>query len=134
MRKGSMLASPPSPAVVDAPETPDFRARARALAPRIAEAATRIERERQLPPDLVAALHEARLFRMLLPRSVGGGEVDPLTFFGTIETIAKADASTAWCVAQASGASMGAAYMAPEAALTVYGPDNAVMASGPGTA
>jgi len=129
-----MLASPPSHAVVDAPETLDFRARARALAPRIAEAAARIERERQLPPDVVAALHDARLFRMLLPRSVGGGEVDPLTFFETIEAIAKADASTAWCIAQASGSSMGAAYLAPDAARTVYGPDNAVMASGPGTA
>jgi len=129
-----MLASPPSHAVVAAPETPDFRARARALAPRIAEAATRIERERQLPPDLVAALHDARLFRMLLPRSVGGGEVDPLTFFETIEAIAKADASTAWCIAQASGASMGAAYLAPDAAGTVFGADDAVMASGPGTA
>lgn len=128
-----MLASPPNHAVVDAPETSDFRARARALAPRIAEAARRIERERQLPSELVAALHEAKLFRMLLPRSVGGGEVDPPTFFATIEEIAKADASTAWCVAQASGASMGAAYLAPDAAYTVFGADNAVMASGPGT-
>jgi alkylation response protein AidB-like acyl-CoA dehydrogenase len=128
-----MLASPPSRAVADAPETPDFPARARALAPRIAEAARRIERERQLPPDLVAALREAKLFRMLLPRSVGGGEVDPPTYFETIEAIGKADASTAWCIGQASGSSMGAAYLALEAARAVYGPGNAVMASGPGT-
>src|SRR5690349_12700628 len=101
MRKDLMLASPPNPAAVDASETLDFRARAQALAPRIAAAAPQIERERQLPPDLVAALHEAKLFRMLLPRTVGGGEVDPLTFFETVEAIAKADASTAWCVAQA---------------------------------
>ena len=129
-----MLASPPNHAVVDAPEALDFRARARAIAPRIAEAALLIERERQLPPDLVAALHEAKLFRMLLPRSGGGGEVDPTTFFETVEEIAKADASTAWCIAQASGASMGAAYLAPGAARTVFGADDAVMASGPGTA
>ncbi len=129
-----MLASPPNHAVVDGPETLDFRARARALAPRIAEAAGRIERERRLPSDLVAALHDAKLFRMLLPRSVGGGEVDPLTFFETIEEIAKADASTAWCVAQASGGSMGAAYLAADAAAAVFGAADAVMAAGPGTA
>jgi alkylation response protein AidB-like acyl-CoA dehydrogenase len=128
-----MLASPPNHAVVDVPETPDFPARARALAPHIAQAARQIERERQLPSDLVAALHGAKLFRMLLPRSVGGGEVDPPTYFETIEAIGKADASTAWCIAQASGASMGAAYMAPDAARTVYGAGDAVMASGPGT-
>ena len=129
-----MLASPPNHAVVDAPEAPDFPARARALAPRIAQAARRIERERQLPSDLLAALHDAMLFRMLLPRSVGGGEVDPPTYFEAIEAIAKADGSTAWCIAQASGASMGAAYLAPHAARTVYGSADAVMASGPGTA
>jgi len=129
-----MLASPPSHAAVDAPGTLDFPARARALAPRIAQAAQRIERERRLPPDLVAALHDAKLFRMLLPRSVGGGEIDPPTYVETIETIATADASTAWCIAQASGASMGAAYLAPDAARAVYGAADAVMSSGPGTA
>ena len=133
MEKCLMLASPPNQAEAVAPATPDFPARARALAPRIAEAAARIERERQLPPELLAALHDAKLFRMLLPRSVGGGEVDPVTYVKTIETIAKADASTAWCIAQASGGSMGAAYLAPEAARTVYGADDAVMAAGPGT-
>jgi alkylation response protein AidB-like acyl-CoA dehydrogenase len=71
---------------------------------------------------------------MLLPRRVGGGEVDPVTYVETIETIAMADASTAWCVAQASGGSMGCAYLAPEAARTVFGADDAVMAAGPGTA
>ena len=129
-----MLASPPGHAVVDAPDTPDFPARARALAPRIAEAARRIETERRLPSDLLAALHDAKLFRMLLPRSIGGGEADPVTFFETVEAIGMADASTAWCIVQASGASMGAAYLAPEAARAVFGPADAVMASGPGTA
>src|SRR4029077_20133883 len=95
-----MLASPPNQAATDAPTTPDFPTRARALVPRIAAAASVIEHDRQLPPDLLAALHDAKLFRMLLPRSVRGGEADPVTFFETIEAIAKADASTAWCIAQ----------------------------------
>ena len=48
-----------------------------------------------------------------------------------IEEIAKADGSTAWCVVQASGCSVAAAYLAPEVAREVFGTPRAVMASGP---
>ena len=58
---------------------------ARELAPMIAAAAPRIETERELPADLLAALHKARLFHMLVPKSVGGEEVDVLTFFAAVE-------------------------------------------------
>ena len=87
---------------MDERATIDCVASARALAPVIAAAAPRIEAGRQLPPDLVDALHEARLFRMLVPRSLGGDEVSPVAFMQAIEEIAKADASTAWCIAQTS--------------------------------
>src|SRR6185436_5904580 len=53
--------------------------RARGLAPQIAAAADEIERQRRLPDALMTALHEAGLFRMLLPRSLGGAELDPPT-------------------------------------------------------
>jgi alkylation response protein AidB-like acyl-CoA dehydrogenase len=80
----------------------DCVANARALAPVILAAAPRIEVNRELPLDLVAALHEARLFRMLVPRSLGGEELSPVEYVQAIEEIAKADASTAWCIAQTS--------------------------------
>ena len=83
-----------------APQGGDPIARASALAPLIAADAPRIEAEHTLTPGVVAALHEAGLFRMLLPRSVGGTELPPPLFVQTIEELAKADASTAWCVAQ----------------------------------
>ena len=68
---------------------------------------------------------------MLLPRSCGGEEVAPAVFMQAIEEIAKADASTAWCLAQGSGSSMAAAYLTPAAARTFFGDPRAVMASGP---
>jgi len=80
----------------------DCVANARTLAPVIAAAAPRIEAGRELPGDLVDALHEARMFRMLVPRSLGGEEISPVAFVQAIEEIAKADASTAWCIAQTS--------------------------------
>jgi alkylation response protein AidB-like acyl-CoA dehydrogenase len=106
--------------------------RARALLPRIASLAVEIERERRLPPPLLDSLHEARLFRLLLPRSQGGLETDPITFFHVIEAVATADASTAWCLSQAGGCAMAAAYLDPTVAHRVFGDPRAVLAWGPG--
>lgn len=105
--------------------------RARRLRPLIEAAAPAIERERALPSDLLAALHDARLFRMLLPRSVDGDETDPISFVAAVEEIAKADASTAWCIAQASGCSMAAAYVEPAVAQEIFGGKDSVLAWGP---
>jgi alkylation response protein AidB-like acyl-CoA dehydrogenase len=68
---------------------------------------------------------------MVLPRSVGGLEVDPMTLMQTIEELAKADGSTAWCLSQASGCSVAAAYLAPDVARAIFGDARAVVASGP---
>jgi alkylation response protein AidB-like acyl-CoA dehydrogenase len=111
--------------------TSDCIARAKALAPLIAAHAARTEQEREIAPEVLAALHEARLFRMLIPKSCGGWEADPATFMQAIEELAKADGSTAWCVAQASGCSMAAAYVSPAVARKIFGAADAVMAWGP---
>jgi len=107
--------------------------RARALVPQVAALAVDIEHGRRLPPPLLESLHEARLFRLLLPRSLDGLETDPVTFFCVIEIIAAADASTAWCLAQAGGCAMAAAYLEPSVAQRVFGDARAVLAWGPGS-
>ncbi len=109
----------------------DCIARARQLAPLIVAQAARSELDRQIAPEVLAALHEALLFRLLLPRSCGGWEVDPATFMQAIEELAKADGSTAWCVAQACGCSMSAAYLDPRVARDIFGAARSVMAWGP---
>ncbi len=98
----------------------DCVANARALAPTIAAAAPRIEAGRELPADLVDALHEARLFRMLVPRSLGGEEISPVEYVQAIEEIAKADASTAWCIGQTSVCSTISKAMKPEVAEEIF--------------
>ena len=103
-----------------------------ALAPKIDAAATRIESERRIVPDVLQAMHQARLFRMLLPRSVDGEEVDPETFYRVIERVAMADSSTAWCLCQGNGCAMSGAYLAPEVAREIFGPADSVLAWGPG--
>jgi indole-3-acetate monooxygenase len=70
----------------------------KALAPSIAGRAEEIERARRLPPDLVDELVTAGCFRMLVPRSHGGAELDPPVQMQVLEELARADASVAWTV------------------------------------
>ena len=104
--------------------------RARGLIPLIAGATDRIERDRAIPPDVLDAMHEARLFRMLIPASIGGEEVEPATFFHVMEAIAMADASVAWCLGQNSGVSVAAAYLDPAVAREMFGHPRAAAATG----
>ena len=107
-------------------------ARAEAVRPDVAAAGNDIESARRLPQALLDRLHDAQLFRLLLPRSTDGIETDPVTFFHVIETIAKADASTAWCLSQAGGCAMSAAYLDLPVARAIFGDPRAVLAWGPG--
>src|SRR5712672_1078979 len=85
--------------------------RAEAVRPAVGAASNEIEATRRLPPALLDKLHEAQLFRLLVPRSANGVETDPVTFFHVTEAIARADASAAWCIGQAGGCGMAAAYL-----------------------
>ena len=105
--------------------------RARALGPLLEDLAEQTEQERRLPAPVLRALHDAGLFRLLLPRSLAGGEVDPVTFVRVIEEVARHDASAAWCLCQAAGCSMTAAYLPPASARAMLGDREAVLAWGP---
>ncbi|MFM9939096.1 MAG: acyl-CoA dehydrogenase family protein [Hyphomicrobiaceae bacterium] len=117
-----------------ATQFPDAKARALTVAGLLRASTKRIEADRELPSHVLAALHEARLFRMLLPRSLGGDELDPPTLAEVTAIISAADASTAWCIGQGSGCSMSAAFMDAPAARQVFGPADAVLAWGAGAA
>ncbi len=113
----------------------DFVARVEGLAPLILDSAAEGDRRCELPEALLDGLHEARLFRLLLPRAYGGAELSPPEFFRVIEAVAKLDGSTAWCLCQANGCAMAAAYLEPEVANEIWGDDPlGVVAWGPGPA
>ena len=105
---------------------------ARSLAPRIAAASDEIERQRHVPDDLVAVLRGAGLYRMLIPRSVGGAELTLLEFCPVIEEIARADASTAWCMAQNSGICNLAGFMPVQGLREVFGSPDGIVSWGNG--
>jgi alkylation response protein AidB-like acyl-CoA dehydrogenase len=109
----------------------DYLARAHALVPLLEAAAPRIEAARAFPPDVLAALHDAGMFRLLLPRSLGGAELDLPSFVRVIEILAGGDASVAWCVGQGGGCATSAAYVTPEIAREIFGAPNAALSWGP---
>jgi alkylation response protein AidB-like acyl-CoA dehydrogenase len=109
----------------------DWVGRARMLAPMIAAAGDRNEAERRIAPEVIAALHDAGLFRMLLPASLGGGTADIVAFNQVIETIAAADASTAWCLAQQIASTQAAGFLDPKVAREIFAPPDGAVAWGP---
>jgi alkylation response protein AidB-like acyl-CoA dehydrogenase len=110
----------------------DYIARARALIPLLEAAGPRIDAARELPADVLDAMHANGMFRLLVPISLGGAELDPATYVQVVEAIAMGDGSTAWCMNQGSGCSMIAAYLRPDIAREVFGGERDVLAWGQG--
>lgn len=100
------------------------------LVPRVRELAEEIERGRRLPPELVRGFADAGVFRMLVPRAFGGGEVDAATMLRTIETIAAADGSAGWCAMIGATSGMLSAYLPEAIGRAVYGAGPDVVTGG----
>lgn len=107
-------------------------ARAQSLIPLLRSAAAEIDAKCELPPQVLDAMHDAGLFRLLMPKSNGGYELKPSEFVQCVEAIAMGDASAAWCMNQGSGCSMAAAYVSADVAREVWGDQRAVLAWGQG--
>ena len=106
-------------------------ARARALADALAAASDEIERTRRIPEPLLAQLHGSRLLRMLLPRAMGGDEIEPGTYLLAVEEVSRHDASVGWNVFLANSSALIAPFLAPEAARTVFSDPRTIVAWGP---
>ena len=113
------------------PVEADPVARARALGPALEAAADEIERTQEIPEPLLSQLHEARLFRMLLPRSADGGETAPALYVAAVEELARHDASVAWNVFVANSSALIAAYLEPAANHAVFADPRSIVAWGP---
>jgi alkylation response protein AidB-like acyl-CoA dehydrogenase len=104
--------------------------RARALQPLIAREADEIERTRRLTEPVVSALIENGLYRARLPQRLGGAAAPPEVFMQMLEEIAKADASTAWCLGQCNVCGMTAAYLDRDAANEIFNTPPGILAWG----
>jgi alkylation response protein AidB-like acyl-CoA dehydrogenase len=71
---------------------------AAAMRPMLRDCHEEIEREQRLPRALVEQLRAAGFYRMVIPRSLGGLQVDPLTFLRVVELLAEGAGSVGWNV------------------------------------
>ena len=84
---------------------------ARSLEPLIREHAEVIEQAR-MPAPLVDALHDAGVFRAMLPHELGGLEAEPVEWLQMIEELSRINASVGWNAFIQSG--IGLTFLDPE--------------------
>ncbi len=114
------------------PKGADYLQRVRAIGPMIDASVDQIDAQRDLPPELFAALRQNGLFRLVQPIDYGGAELDPPSLAQVIEAVARHDASVAWCVGQTNICALTAAYLEPNVVADIFGPDTGILAWGPG--
>ena len=87
-------------------KTSEWVERAQALAPVVEQWRDAGEQERHVPRSLFEALRDAGIFRMSVPKAVGGAEVDEETVLQAIEELSRQDGAVGWNVMIASGAAL----------------------------
>jgi alkylation response protein AidB-like acyl-CoA dehydrogenase len=75
----------------------DVLERVSALLPRIRAAEAEINEKRRLPEDLVEDIRATGVFRMAMPETWGGPQLDPLRQVEVIEALSYANGSVGWC-------------------------------------
>ena len=101
----------------------------RALTPMVRAEAEAIEAGGRLPEKVVSSLKEAGVFRMTMPRSLGGPEVDPIAQLEIVEEVARADGSAGWVVMIGSDGGFYAARLESSVANRIYADRDTITAS-----
>jgi alkylation response protein AidB-like acyl-CoA dehydrogenase len=104
--------------------------RARGLGPLVRAHAEQAEQRRRLAPEVIAGLRETGLFRLLLPTSLGGLELDPASCALIVEEIAGFDSAAGWALQAGNEGAWWAARLPTEGAEEIYRDNpSAVMAA-----
>jgi alkylation response protein AidB-like acyl-CoA dehydrogenase len=112
-------------------DTTEHIARARLLAAKIAERSAEIDKIRRIPVDLAGELADDNLFRLLVPKSLGGIEIDHPAFIEIVRIFAQADASTAWCINQNNIFATDTTRMPVEIARKIWDDQRGIVTNGP---
>jgi alkylation response protein AidB-like acyl-CoA dehydrogenase len=70
-----------------------------AIQPELRRHRDQIEAEQRFPAELVGQMKEAGFYRMVVPRSLGGLQVDPITYTRVVELLAEGVGSVGWNLA-----------------------------------
>lgn len=97
----------------------------------IQETELEAERDRQLPRRAYEALAAEGLFRVALPKELGGWDVDPVTEVEVYEALSRISTAACWNVtAGCINTSWVGAYVSDEAAEEIFGSGEDVVAAG----
>src|ERR1700732_4088038 len=107
----------------------------RELATAITSRAAEIEAGRRMPPDLVQALRSIGLFRIFVPQSHGGLELDMPTALEILGALSRIDGSVGWTAMIGGGCDLFAPLLPRDTYEQVYqnGPDVIIAGSAPPT-
>jgi alkylation response protein AidB-like acyl-CoA dehydrogenase len=102
-------------------DTQGHVAAAAALRPLARDHADETEAGRRLAPPVVDAIARAGLFRMLVPREIGGLETDVSSMVRAIEELSAGDAAAGWCLMIGATTGIASARLPREGAEEIYG-------------
>jgi alkylation response protein AidB-like acyl-CoA dehydrogenase len=91
------------------------------LLPDVRAAADEIERGGRLPRSIVDGMVTAGVFKLGVPRELGGFEADVATLFTVLETIASADGSAGWCAMIGATSGLVSGYLDAADAQAIFG-------------
>ena len=90
-----------------------------------------IEEQRRIPVEVSNEIADRGYFRLLLPRSLGGAELEHTDFRRIVRIFAEADASAGWCINQNNVFSTNAVRVPPETADEIWTVQRNVVTNGP---
>ncbi len=99
----------------------DFVKAARSLAAEICAARGELDRQRRVPEGLARRLDRAGVFRLFLPASMGGPQLDPITAYHVIEELSRAEGSVGWCALLSNGGALFTGNLTPETGRAMFG-------------
>lgn len=96
---------------------------ARELGPVLRANAQRSDRDGRLPTESVNAMRDAGLFRLYVPRALGGLQVDPVTHARVQEELSRHDSAAGWMLQATASSAWWCSRLPTETAQEIYGDD-----------
>ena len=102
----------------------------RGLAPQIEARIAQMDADRRLPVELAQAMAELGVFRLMIPSSLGGLEMDLIPTLQVFEEISQIDGSAGWCAMIGATGGTTSAFLSEEVAREIYASDPNVITAG----
>jgi len=109
---------------------PNLLSAVEALAPVIEAHADEGERLRRLATPVVDAMSRAGLFRLWVPRSLGGAEADVATVVRLVEAVSRIDGAAGWCMTIAGNTCLPAGYLPASSARHIFADNPLLVTAG----